>query len=86
MATIEPIMHLNSFSFFGQQNLMEMHDLSNFYQLNNGLNFTNGGFVLFHRFILNNFNHSNHNPEIIWRIIMNKWMHVRSIFATRLHL
>lgn len=61
--------------------------LNNFYKLNNFLNVTNGGFVLFHRFILNNFNHSNHNPEIIWRIIMkHKWMHVRSINAARLRL
>lgn len=30
MATIEPITHLKSFGFFGQQILMEMNDLNNF--------------------------------------------------------
>lgn len=45
MATIEAIMHLKSFGFFGQQNMTEINDLNNFYQLNKGLNFTNGVFV-----------------------------------------
>lgn len=86
MATIEPIMYLKSSSgYFGQQNLMETSDFNNCYLSNNGLNFTNGeGFFSFiHKFIITYLNHSNHNPEIIWRIRMkNKLMHVRSILTT----
>lgn len=47
MATIELVM-----ASLAKRDLIEMNDFNNFHLLNNGLDFTNGGFVFFHKFII----------------------------------
>lgn len=77
------IMHLKSLGYSGQQNLMEMSDINNFYHLNICLNFTNGVLFFFKSPIDIKLIQSNHNPEFIWRIRMkNKLTHVTSILTT----
>lgn len=76
-------MHLKSLGYSGQQNLMEMSDINNFYHLNICLNFTNGVLFFFKSPIDIKLIQSNHNPEFIWRIRMkNKLTHVTSILTT----